>query len=125
MTEPGELTILGDGQQSKSYIHVSDVITRPACLRRGTRPFAVFNVATGDYVTVSEIAALATSALGLEPAARDSTTPEGPRLERRRAGRSLEYRPHSSTRMVQRDVDSRSPKCVSDAMIATRGRSPS
>lgn len=68
MTEPGELTILGDGQQSKSYIHVSDVINAVLLAsEEAPRPFAVFNVATGDYVTVSEIAALATSALGLEP----------------------------------------------------------
>jgi len=68
MTEPGELTILGDGHQSKSYIHVSDVINAVLLAsEEAPRPFAVFNVATGDYVTVSEIAALATSALGLEP----------------------------------------------------------
>ncbi len=31
------------------------------------RPFAVFNVATGDYITVREIADLAVDTLGLEP----------------------------------------------------------
>jgi UDP-glucose 4-epimerase len=32
----------------------------------GPRPFAVFNVATGDYITVREIAELAVEAVGLE-----------------------------------------------------------
>lgn len=68
LADPTELTILGDGSQSKSYVHVSDVID--AVLLAATaapRPFAVFNVATGDYITVSEIAELAVNAVGLEP----------------------------------------------------------
>ena len=68
LADPTELTILGDGSQSKSYVHVSDVID--AVLLAATaapRPFAVFNVATGDYVTVTEIAELAVNAVGVEP----------------------------------------------------------
>lgn len=68
LAEPTELAILGDGSQSKSYVHVSDVID--AVLLAATaapRPFAVFNVATGDYITVREIAELAVKAVGLEP----------------------------------------------------------
>jgi UDP-glucose 4-epimerase len=68
LAEPSELRILGDGSQSKSYVHVDDVID--AVLLAATaapRPFAVFNVATGDYITVTEIADLAVEALGLEP----------------------------------------------------------
>ena len=68
LAEPTELTILGDGSQSKSYVHVRDVIDA-VCLAATSapRPFAVFNVATGDYITVSEIAELAVNAVGLEP----------------------------------------------------------
>lgn len=68
LAEPSELTILGDGSQSKSYVHVSDVID--AVLLAATAdlpPFAVFNVATGDYITVREIAELAVNAVGLQP----------------------------------------------------------
>jgi UDP-glucose 4-epimerase len=68
LAEPSELTVLGDGTQSKSYIYVADVID--AVLLAATaapRPYAVFNVATGDYVTVREIAELAVTAVGLEP----------------------------------------------------------
>jgi UDP-glucose 4-epimerase len=66
--EPNRLPILGDGRQSKSYIHVDDVID--AVLLAATRaatPFAVFNVATGDYVTVTEIAEIAMDVVGLAP----------------------------------------------------------
>jgi UDP-glucose 4-epimerase len=57
---PTRLRILGDGAQSKSYIAVHDVIgaVLHAHARCGER-FAEFNVATGDYITVREIAELA------------------------------------------------------------------
>jgi UDP-glucose 4-epimerase len=66
--DPSRLTILGDGRQSKSYIHVEDVME--AVLLAGSTvddPYRVFNVATGDYATVTEIAVVATEVLGLEP----------------------------------------------------------
>jgi UDP-glucose 4-epimerase len=80
LADPTELTILGDGSQSKSYVHVSDVID--AVLLAATlapRPFAVFNVATGDYITVSEIAELAVNAVGLEPGTTTFTYTGGDR----------------------------------------------
>jgi UDP-glucose 4-epimerase len=64
--KPTRLRILGDGQQSKPYIHVSDVVD--AVLRaakQAAAPFSVFNVATDDAVTVTEIADLAVQTLGL------------------------------------------------------------
>ncbi|CAN5516565.1 NAD-dependent epimerase/dehydratase family protein [soil metagenome] len=67
--EPGHLQILGDGQQSKSYIHVQDVINAVLIASdRETSPYNVYNVATGDYITVTEIAGIAIDALGLDPA---------------------------------------------------------
>jgi UDP-glucose 4-epimerase len=68
LTEPDRLRILGDGRQSKSYIHVDDVMEAVLLAARlATGPFAVFNVATGDYVTVTEIAELAMGVVGLPP----------------------------------------------------------
>jgi UDP-glucose 4-epimerase len=62
------LRILGDGTQSKSYIHVSDVVRAVLTAHaQSTRPFAVYNVATGDYITVTEIARIAVACLGLSP----------------------------------------------------------
>lgn len=66
LEDPTRLRILGDGRQSKSYIHVDDV-TEAVLLAnaRSEEPFDVFNVATGDYITVTEIAELAAQCLGL------------------------------------------------------------
>jgi UDP-glucose 4-epimerase len=67
LAEPAELTILGDGSQSKSYVHVSDVMDAVLlAAARAPRPYSVFNVATGDYITVREIAELAVEAVGRE-----------------------------------------------------------
>jgi UDP-glucose 4-epimerase len=64
--KPNRLRILGDGNQSKPYIHVTDVVDAVLCAaRRATAPFSVFNVATDDAVTVTEIADLAVETLGL------------------------------------------------------------
>lgn len=68
LEDPTRLRILGDGSQSKSYIHVSDVVH--AVLLAHTwrkKPFEVFNVATGDYITVTQIAELAVEVAGLAP----------------------------------------------------------
>jgi UDP-glucose 4-epimerase len=66
LDDPGRLAILGDGQQSKSYIHVDDVIEAVlTAAQLATGAFAVFNVATGDYVTVTEIAEIAMDVVGL------------------------------------------------------------
>jgi len=54
---PKELQILGDGTQTKSYIHVSDVISAMMFIFKNKTkdPFDVFNVATEDYITVNQI----------------------------------------------------------------------
>ncbi|MQA75094.1 MAG: NAD-dependent epimerase/dehydratase family protein [Solirubrobacterales bacterium] len=67
--DPGSLEVMGDGTQSKSYILVTDVVAAvlTALGRREEPPFRAFNVATGDYVTVREIVALALEVLDLSP----------------------------------------------------------
>lgn len=61
------LVILGDGRQNKSYIHVSDVIAAVQWAQKTEKKdFAVFNVATGDTITVNEIADLACEVVGLD-----------------------------------------------------------
>lgn len=64
--KPKRLRILGDGHQSKPYIHVTDVVDAAFCAaKKATAPFSVFNVATDDAVTVTEIADLAVETLGI------------------------------------------------------------
>jgi len=64
--DPSRLEILGDGQQSKSYIHVDDVLDALLLLHdREWSGFDFFNVATKDYVTVQQIADLVAGRLGI------------------------------------------------------------
>jgi UDP-glucose 4-epimerase len=65
--DPAHLRILGDGSQSKSYIHVDDVVAAMLLLSEsGWSGFEVFNAGTGDYVTVTEIADLVVERMGLD-----------------------------------------------------------
>jgi UDP-glucose 4-epimerase len=67
--DPTTLRILGDGTQSKSYIYVDDVVKAVLLAdESGSQRYDVFNVATGDYITVTEIADVACTAIGLDPA---------------------------------------------------------
>jgi UDP-glucose 4-epimerase len=66
MTNPHELPILGDGTQSKSYIYISDVINAMRCLEKEPAfGLSCHNVATHDYLTVTEIADIVVEVLGL------------------------------------------------------------
>jgi UDP-glucose 4-epimerase len=66
LDDPTRLPILGDGSQSKSYIHVSDVVSAMLTLTNlGWEGFNVFNAGTGDYLTVTEIADLVVERMSL------------------------------------------------------------
>jgi UDP-glucose 4-epimerase len=67
--DASKLTVLGDGSQSKSYVLVTDVVAAVLGVldAADAAPFRVFNVATGDYVTVREIVGLALDVVGLDP----------------------------------------------------------
>jgi len=63
---PSRLRILGDGSQSKSYIHVEDVLAAISLASSANdRRFEIYNVATDDYITVKEIADIAVEESGL------------------------------------------------------------
>jgi UDP-glucose 4-epimerase len=62
------LRILGDGRQSKSYVHVSDVVAAVLLANAHVESgFHVWNVATDDAITVTEIAEMAAESLGIRP----------------------------------------------------------
>ncbi len=64
---PGKLTILGDGTQDKSYIYVDDVIAAIRLVEtKHLIGYDVYNVATYDSVTVTEIADLACEIAGAD-----------------------------------------------------------
>ncbi len=65
-TDPTTLRILGDGEQSKSYIHVSDVVEAVLlALDESREAYQVFNVSTLDAISVTEIAEEAVACLEL------------------------------------------------------------
>ncbi len=71
---PSELEVLGDGTQSKSYVHVQDVVDAfvfltQRALERGSR-FEVFNIGTEDRISVLDIANIVSEAMGLSPRIR-------------------------------------------------------
>lgn len=65
--DPSILEILGDGTQDKSYVHVDDIVAAmfTATPDPGTG-LRVFNVGTGDSLTVRQIADLVVEEMGLE-----------------------------------------------------------
>jgi UDP-glucose 4-epimerase len=68
LKNPRKLKILGDGTQSKSYIHVFDVVSAVLlAAERSIGGFVAYNIATGDYITVTEIAHLAAECASLGP----------------------------------------------------------
>jgi UDP-glucose 4-epimerase len=72
--DPTRLRILGDGSQSKSYIHVTDVVSAMLTLNaQNWEGFDVFNVGTDDYITVSEIADLVVDRMGLRDVSYEYT----------------------------------------------------
>lgn len=61
------LRILGDGQQSKAYLHVADVVDALLLVRKQTsETVSFFNLSSDSFVTVDEIAAVVLEAMGLQ-----------------------------------------------------------
>lgn len=73
LDDPTQLTVLGDGTQTKSYIHVDDIVEGVlfSAANAPADPFGVFNIGTGDEITVRDIAAMAIDVVGLDPATVD------------------------------------------------------
>lgn len=57
--DPTYLQILGDGKQSKAYLHVDDVLDALLTIwKRGKEQINVYNVSSNSFITVNEIARL-------------------------------------------------------------------
>lgn len=61
------LDILGNGLQSKSYVHIHDIVSA-VLLANNTlsSPYEVYNVATDDCISVKEIAQLTVECMGIK-----------------------------------------------------------
>lgn len=64
--DPSALLIYGDGQQSKPYIHIHDILAAFDLIEASQEaPYEVFNVGSEDHLTVHEIADIVCSVMGL------------------------------------------------------------
>ncbi len=64
---PEKLDILGDGSQSKSYIYIDDVLDAMLfVIKNSTARTSLYNIATGDYITVKEIGEIVIDEMKLE-----------------------------------------------------------
>lgn len=59
LKDPSQLRILGDGQQSKAYLYVSDVIDALLLVhKKGKERVNIYNLSSNSFITVNEIADL-------------------------------------------------------------------
>lgn len=64
--DPRKLEVLGDGTQSKSYLHVRDCVEGMLLgVERSTRKVEIFNIGSEDRVDVSTIAQIVIEEMGL------------------------------------------------------------
>ena len=65
-SDPTRLEVMGDGTQEKAYVWIDDIVDALMLALPGAPgAFDVYNVSSGDYITVSEIAELVVAAMGL------------------------------------------------------------
>jgi len=63
-----QLEILGDGSQKRSYIYIDDAVEATLIAYNMTtgKRFEAYNVGSGDYITVKEVADIVVGTLGLK-----------------------------------------------------------
>jgi len=66
--DPETLTILGDGRQEKSYMHVDDCVAAMChVVENANDPFNVYNLGTRTTTSVTTIADIVAEEMGLDP----------------------------------------------------------
>ncbi len=66
--DPKKLEILGDGNQSKSYLYVLDVIKGiNLAVSKAKKKINIFNIASNSFITVNEIADIITEEMKISP----------------------------------------------------------
>lgn len=75
---PGELTVLGNGHQKKSYLHVSDCISAiHASIRESSNLVNIFNLGVDGYCEVRDSIGWITDAMNLDPKIEFGTESKG------------------------------------------------
>jgi UDP-glucose 4-epimerase len=68
LEHPGELRVLGNGEQRKSYLYVQDCVDAILlALAKTTSPVSIFNLGTDEYCQVKQSIQWICEHLGLEP----------------------------------------------------------
>lgn len=68
LANPGELNVLGNGKQRKSYLYVQDCIDgMVTAIKKAGGKVNIFNLGTDEYCTVNDSIGWITDSLGLEP----------------------------------------------------------
>ncbi len=71
-TDPSSLTILGDGRQKKSYMHITDCVDAMSYIvehaTEQTEPVHTFNLGTKTTTSVDEIAEIVSEVVDVDPA---------------------------------------------------------
>jgi UDP-glucose 4-epimerase len=72
--DPSRLAILGDGRQSKSYLHVDDCVDAMLfAVERQKGPVNIFNIGSEDRIDVTSIARMVAAEMGLNGVELDYT----------------------------------------------------
>ncbi|GAB3673187.1 NAD-dependent epimerase/dehydratase family protein [Halopiger thermotolerans] len=67
-SDPQALTILGNGRQEKSYLHIDDCLdAMSTVLANEERPFAIYNLGTRTTTSVTRIADIVSEEMGINP----------------------------------------------------------
>lgn len=76
MLDPTKLDVLGDGTQTKSYMHVSDCVEALISLR-GSSDFEVFNIGRAETLKVRRSIEIITEVLNVSPEVFYGNSPRG------------------------------------------------
>jgi UDP-glucose 4-epimerase len=72
--DPTQLAILGNGKQSKAYLHVDDVIDAMLLVQKKSKaPLSFFNLSSSSFISVNEIADLVIKGMQLKKVKRTHT----------------------------------------------------
>jgi len=74
--DPSRLNVLGDGTQTKSYMHVSDCVNAITDLR-GPSNFEVFNIGRAETITIRRSIELISECLKISPELLFGSSPRG------------------------------------------------
>lgn len=68
LADPSELAVLGDGTQTKSYLHVEDCVDALVSHLASERALNIFNLGVDDTITVRDSIGWITAEMGVSPA---------------------------------------------------------